>query len=183
MKVGLSVCVLNRAEAKRTRKPNWFTDPYCRINDGQLFMKQPLNECLAANVSQPLVRATGSRKGELLFLCLLFFNFPSLTDPSVFTLVFPFPFFFVFLRLFEFLCVSLSPPPKDPLVCLTRLWLHDLCIHCVIIVPASSSESLAEWLLTKANWSLCVLPAVFIYLHFMCCSPSSSLFLSLSLTS
>lgn len=46
------------------------------------------------------------------------------------------------------LSVFLSRPrvPKGPLVCLTRLWLQDLCIQCVIIVPTLSSESLSDWL-------------------------------------
>lgn len=34
------------------------------------------------------------------------------------------------------------PLPEGPLVCLSMLWLQDLCIQCVITVPTLSSESL-----------------------------------------
>lgn len=44
------------------------------------------------------------------------------------------------------LCLWLSVS-KGPLVFLTRLWLEDLCIQCVITLPTLSSELLSHWLI------------------------------------
>lgn len=125
----------------------------------------------------------GNSEGELLFFVFLVtFYLPllSVTRPSP-ALVFHAKFCLSISLPLSLICLSvfLSRPrvPKGPLVCLTRLWLQDLCIQCVIIVPTLSSESLSDWLtdwlLTKAHWSLCVLPGLFIHLYFIGSYPSS----------
>lgn len=187
MKVILVLCVLNRPNGQKSKIGSQIH--IVPLMMGKYLWNNLWNWCLVANVPWLLVRAMGTGEGELLFLCqvlsVISFLSPSFSDPSLPYLVFFAKLFSSFLSL---ICLSvfLSLPlaPKGPLVCLTSLWLQDLCIQCVIIVPTLSSESLSDWLthsLTKAHWSLCVLPGVFIYLHFMWSYPSSFSFFFLFL--
>lgn len=89
---------------------------------------------------------------ELLFLCHMFFlclfppsPFPSFDDPSFTRLAFLCRTFCHPLWM-SFLSLSLPTALKGPLVCLTTLWLPDLCIQCVITVPTLSCKSLFDWL-------------------------------------
>lgn len=91
------------------------------------------NWCLVACVSRPISRH-GQQRGRA-FVSLS--HVLSLTTPPI-PKSYPLVFFSV--------CVCLSLPPRaptGPLVCLTRLWLQDLCVQCVIIGPTLSCGSLS----------------------------------------
>lgn len=95
----------------------------------------------------------GQQRGRAFVFCFFWSHFTSplllVTRPSP-ALVFHAKFCLSISLPLSLICLSvfLSRPrvPKGPLVCLTRLWLQDLCIQCVIIVPTLSSESLSDWL-------------------------------------
>lgn len=106
---------------------------------------------------------------ELLFLCHMFFlclfppfPFPSFDDPSFTRLAFLCRTFCHPLWI-SFLSLSLPTALKGPLVCLTTLWLPDLCIQCVITVPTLSCKSLFDWLSDcsgRHNDPLCVIQRI-----------------------
>lgn len=73
------------------------------------------------------------------------FPFPSFDDPSFTRLAFLCRTFCHPLWI-SFLSLSLPTALKGPLVCLTTLWLPDLCIQCVITGPTLSCKSLFDWL-------------------------------------
>lgn len=76
------------------------------------------------------------------------------------------------LPLFSLSLSRSSSCPWRP-ISLTRLWLQDFCIQCVIIVPTLSSESLSDWLTDCSLRSTD--PSVYYSVHsFMC---TSSLFI------
>lgn len=102
------------------------------------------------------------------------FPFPSFDDPSFTRLAFLCRTFCHPLWI-SFLSLSLPTALKGPLVCLTTLWLPDLCIQCVITGPTLSCKSLFDWLTAQEDIAIpCALSSVFIYVHFMCSFLTSS---------